>query len=75
VNWTLIEGTSVVPLVLTLPEAAKYLRVSKSHLSNVINGKVRGIEPLRFRRVGRRILFRRRWLDEWMELADVEAIR
>lgn len=61
--------------VMTLKQAAAYLQISKAHLSNVINGKVPEVQPLRFFRVGRRILIKREWVDEWMESADLEAIR
>jgi len=61
--------------VMTLTQAAAYLRVSKAHLSNVINGKVPGVPPVRSFRMGRRILIKREWVDEWMESADLEAIR
>lgn len=61
--------------VMTLTQAAAYLRVSKAHLSNVINGKVPGVPPVRSFRMGRRILIKREWVDEWMESAHLEAIR
>ena len=61
--------------VMTLTQAAAYLRVSKAHLSNVINGKVPGVPPVRSFRMGRRILIKREWVDEWLETADLEAIR
>ena len=61
--------------VMTLTQAAAYLRVSKAHLSNVINGKVPGVQPVRCFRMGRRILIKREWLDEWMESADLGAVR
>jgi hypothetical protein len=51
------------------------LRISKAHLSNVINGKVPDVPPLRSFRVGRRVLIRREWVDEWMEAAHLEAFR
>jgi hypothetical protein len=38
-------------------------------LSNVINGKVEGVPKLLVARVGRRILIRREWADEWLEKA------
>jgi excisionase family DNA binding protein len=53
--------------VMTLAEAAKYLRVSKAHLSNVIRGKVDGVPPLRYAAAGRRVLLRREWVDAWLE--------
>ena len=61
--------------VMTLTQAATYLRVSKAHLSNVINGKVPGVPPVRSFRMGRRILIKREWADEWMEAAHLEAVR
>ncbi len=61
--------------IMTLQQAAAYLQISKAHLSNVINGKVPEVPPLRCFRVGRRILIRREWVDEWMESADLELVR
>ena len=61
--------------VMTLKQAAAYLQISKAHMSNVINGKVPDVQPLRCKRVGRRILIKREWVDEWMESVDLEAIR
>ena len=43
--------------ILTLPEAAKFLRMSRSHLLNILKGKVRGVPALPYIRVGRRLLF------------------
>jgi excisionase family DNA binding protein len=51
--------------ILTLPEAATYLRCSKSHLSNLVNGKVLGMPPLPVVRVGRRVLFIKNSLEEY----------
>ncbi len=59
--------------ILTLEEAAEYLRISKAHLSNVINGKVPGVRPPRVFRAGRRVLIRREWLDRWIEEGHPEA--
>ena len=53
--------------VFTLEQAAAYLQVSKAHLSNVIAGKVRGVLPVRSFRIGRRILIKREWIDDWLE--------
>ena len=53
--------------ILSLKEAAAYLRVSKAHLSNVIAGKVPGVSPVRSFRLGRRVLIKREWIDEWLE--------
>ena len=56
--------------VMTLKQAASYLQVSKAHLSNVINGKVRGVAPVRSIRLGRRILIKREWIDEWLDMPE-----
>lgn len=61
--------------VMSLRQAAAYLQVSKAHLSNVINGKVSGVPPVRSFRVGRRLLIKREWIDEWLESAHHETVR
>ena len=61
--------------VMTLQQAASYLQISKAHLSNVINGKVRGVKPVRSFRMGRRVLIKRQWIDEWLDMADGRAAR
>ena len=53
--------------VLTLREVASILRCSKTHVSNAVNGKVPGLPRLTHVAIGRRILIRKEWLDEWME--------
>jgi excisionase family DNA binding protein len=52
--------------VLNLAEAARFVRCSRSHLSNVINGKVRDVPHLPSVRIGRRVLFRRESLEQWL---------
>jgi Helix-turn-helix domain len=59
--------------VLTLKQAAEYLRISKAHLSNVINGKVPNVPTLRCAHIGRRILIKLTWADAWLELAAQSA--
>ncbi len=61
--------------VMNLRQAAAYLQVSRAHLSNVIQGKVFGVPPVRCFRVGRRVLIKREWIDEWLETADQRAAR
>ena len=60
-----------IPQILNLAEAANLVRCSRAHLCNVINGKVRGIPHLPTVRIGRRVLFRRESLEQW--LREVEA--
>jgi len=61
--------------VMTLKQAAAYLQISKAHLLNVINGKVPDVPPLRCFRVGRRVLIKREWVDEWIESVNLGAMR
>ena len=67
------EAMKVPSSVMSLKEAAAYLHVSKGHLSNVINGKVPGVAPVRSFRLGRRVLFKREWIDEWLESSQRKA--
>ena len=62
-------------LVMTLQQAADYLRISKAHLSNIINGKVPSVPPLAHAAVGRRILIRRIWADEWLEKMGARSVK
>jgi excisionase family DNA binding protein len=61
--------------VLSLKQAAAYLGISKAHLSNVINGKVTGVPTLRHAPVGRRILVKREWVDEWLEMMTQDELQ
>jgi excisionase family DNA binding protein len=53
--------------VLTVPEVADELRCSKAHVHNLINGKVRGAQPLPALRLGRRRVVRRAGLEDWIK--------
>ena len=70
-----VTETSEETQVMTLQQAASYLRISKAHLSNVINGKVPGVRPLRHAVVGRRILIKRIWADEWLEEMGARSLQ
>ncbi|MFN7545313.1 MAG: hypothetical protein ACK5TN_21250 [Acidobacteriota bacterium] len=61
--------------VMTLKQAVAHLRISKAQRSNVINSKLPGVNPSRSFRIGRRILIKQEWVDDWRESADLEAIR
>jgi excisionase family DNA binding protein len=56
--------------ILNLKQAAEYLGISRSHLLNIIKGKVKGVPRLQPIRVGRRLLFLRERLDEWLREAE-----
>lgn len=59
-----------VSKVLNLAEAASLVRCSRAHLSNIVNGKVRGIPHLPTLRIGRRVLFRRESLELWLQRVE-----
>jgi len=59
---------------LSLAQAAKHLGISKAHLANVICGRVGSVPALRHAKVGRRILIRRVWLDEWLERVGERSV-
>jgi len=54
------------PLLLTIPEAARELRCSKTHVHNLIYGKVPDVPPLPVLHIGRRVLIRHDGLKAWM---------
>jgi excisionase family DNA binding protein len=51
---------------MTMAEAGRYLRCSRAHVSNLIAGKVPAVPPLPHVRVGRRVLFLRSSIDEFL---------
>jgi excisionase family DNA binding protein len=51
--------------VLTVQEVARELKSSKSHVYNLINGKVTGVLPLPVISLGRKKLIRRRAFEAW----------
>lgn len=53
--------------ILTVPEVAEDLRVSKAHVYNVIKGKVPGVSALPAITMGRRRLIRRTSLEQWKQ--------
>lgn len=54
--------------LMTMEEVATYLRISIGQLSRMLNGKVPGPVP-RHARAGKRVLFRKQWVDAWLEQA------
>ena len=61
--------------MLSLAEAARFVRCSRSHLSNVLNGKVPDLPHLPSVRIGRRVLFRRESLEQWLQQIERAAAR
>ena len=62
-----------MPSILTLAEAAKELRCSKAHVSNLINRKIPHLPPIPVVRIGRRVLIRDESLKEWMRVVESNA--
>ena len=56
--------------LLTMEEAARILRCSKAHVSNILNGKVQTLHPLPSVKIGRRTLIRRESLIAWMKVME-----
>jgi hypothetical protein len=54
------------PAVLTMSEVARELRCSKTHVHNIIAGRVHDLPPMPVVRIGRRIIIRRDALLRWM---------
>lgn len=54
------------PENMTAEEVARELRISKAHVHNLINGRVRGARPLASMTLGRRRIIRRSTLEQWM---------
>jgi hypothetical protein len=67
------SNSESIPRVMNLAEAARFVRCSRSHLCNVLNGKVRGVPSLAAVRIGRRVLFRREALEKWLLEAETAS--
>jgi len=61
--------------VITITEAALAMRCSKTHMQNVLQGRVANVPRLPCIRVGRRVLIRRESLELWMRAAEPPAGR
>jgi hypothetical protein len=53
--------------ILTIQDVAELLRCSKTHVCNVMAGRVPGVPKLTHVALGRRKIVRREWLDQWLE--------
>jgi excisionase family DNA binding protein len=59
--------------MLTISEVAADLRCSKAHVAKMINGTVKGAQPLPAIRMGRRKLVRRSALEHWKRISEATA--
>ena len=60
--------------ILDVRGAAKLLRCSPSHVSNILNGKVSNLPPIPHVRAGRLRLIRREALDEWFRAQEAASL-
>lgn len=67
------ESKGLSDAVLCLSEVAERLRCSKAQVSNLINGKVRGVPVLPSVSIGRRRLVLKPSLDSWLLRAQGAA--
>jgi excisionase family DNA binding protein len=60
--------------VLTIGEAARQLRTSKSHISNILHSRVADVPPIPHMKIGRRVLILRSSLARWMEEVEKHKV-
>ena len=53
--------------------ASAFVRCSKAHFCNIANGKISGLPPLKRIRIGRRVLFVRDSLQEWLRQVEAQG--
>jgi excisionase family DNA binding protein len=61
---------AAVPEVLTIRESAEVLRCSKTHVQNLLAGKIHSAPALPYIPMGRRKLIRRESLMRWLKQAE-----
>jgi excisionase family DNA binding protein len=59
--------TDHIPDILTLAEAARALRCSKTHICKAVRGEIAGVEAIPAIPFGRRKLIRKEALITWIE--------
>jgi hypothetical protein len=59
--------------ILTRAECARLLKCSEAHVSNLINGKVAGVPRLPHARLGRRIVVKREWLEDYLNALVISS--
>lgn len=62
------DATSIQSPWMTREEAAEYARVTPQTLEQAVEAG-----ELRCRRVGRRVLFHRDWVDAWLEAVEEQT--
>lgn len=61
-------------VIFDVQAAANYLSCSKSHLSNILNGKVPNVPPIPHVSAGRKKLIRQAAIDEWIKSQEAASL-
>lgn len=61
--------------ILDVQGAADFLHCSKSHVSNILNGKVPNVPPIPHVPAGRKKLIRRAALVEWFKAQEAASLK
>lgn len=61
--------------ILDVKGAADFLHCSKSHVSNILNGKVPNLPPIPHVPAGRKKLIRREALVEWFKTQEAASLK
>ena len=61
--------------ILDVQGAADFLHCSKSHVSNILNGKVPNVPPIPHVAAGRKKLIRRASLVEWFKAQEAASLK
>lgn len=61
-------------VIFDIQAAANYLTCSKSHVSNILNGKVANVPPIPHVSAGRKKLIRRAAIDEWIKAQESASL-
>jgi hypothetical protein len=56
--------------IMTVKQAAAYLKISQTHMRNLLAGLVPGCLPIPHTRAGRRLLVRQSRLDAWFRESE-----
>ena len=67
------EPQDSLPEILTLPEVARFLRCSKAHISNLVNGRIPKLPRLPMILLGRRKLVRTTSLLGWIRSTEFNS--
>ena len=65
-----MRETENTTALLTIREIATILQCSKTHVARLLDGRVRGADPISHIRLGRRKVVRRLTFDRWLQASE-----